>query len=901
MPVVEPVRHGTLNVGCDHFGIRQWSNIIVKRGVSPQASGSTPRLFQLHPTLDALPTFIYVKDRELRIVSVNQSYCNALGVAREDLVGRRTDEFLGEDGPFSARIDQEVIKSGEPRLGVIEKYTGTDGLRWVLTDKVPIKDADGTTIGLVGTSKDITERKEAEDAVQRSEARLRFLSEHMADILWTTDMEFRTTFVTTSIERMLGFTPEERRFQRLDEMATPESVSRIVAELQRQLQLESSGSTDPNRTLTIEVEYYHKNGSTVWTENVIRPIRDDEGNLIGMVGVSRDITARKLAAEALRESEEKHRALFEQSLVPISLISPEGRVLEANPAWLHMFGFERADLDSLDIGDCYVEPEGRARFLRDIAANGHVEDELQLRRKDGTVFDCRRSVTVLRAPDGSVAGFQNVFHDVTAQKKAERARTENAQKYRDLFEQSVDAVSLVSPGGKVLEANPAWFALFGYEVDDLAWFNVRDVYTEPEGRARFLQATARQDRVEDEMQFKRKDGTVFACHRVATTRRASDGSIIAVQSVCHDVTEAKRAEQALRDSEHKYRQLFDQSVAPISLLAPDGHMIEANDAWFQLFGYSRDDMVSFHAADLYPTRELRDESVRRLLSSGSLLDDEARVKTKDGTFIDVLRSMVVRHNPDGSVLGYQTVWRDITELNRTRDELLASREQLRGLALRIQEAREEERTTIARELHDHFGQELTALRLDLDSLTRSGSLDGETALARLRSALRLVDQMCEDVRDVISEVRPGMLDDLGLCAAIEWQAGQFSERTGITCSQVLTTDDATLPPAVSTALFRTFQELLGNVARHAGATCVDVSLVSKPDYIHLAVVDDGRGITAGELNNPASLGIFAIRERIRACNGTVTIVGKSGKGTTVTISVPIPPISGGQQARLELH
>jgi PAS domain S-box-containing protein len=598
----------------------------------------------------------------------------------------------------------------------------------------------------------------------------------------------------------------------------------------------------------------------------------------------------------LRASEQKYRRLVTNLNDIVYTVDAEGRFTYISHRVKSISGYKPSELLGRPFSD-FIHPEDLPVLLevwRGRRKGGPAPVECRIVMKNGQYRFVRVSGR-RQLKNGHFAGAAGIFTDASEQHEAESALRESESKYRALFEQSIDAVSLVTPQGRITEANASWFRLFGYSPGDLKWLNARDTYAEPGDRDVFLRKIAETGSlVDDEVRVKKKDGTVMDCLRSVTVSRASDGGVIGYQSVFHDITERKRAEAALRESEEKYRELFDQSIAPISLISPDGRLIEANDAWFRLFGYSREDMVSFLAVNLFPSPEMREDLLRRLLDSGSLVDDESRVKTKDGTPIDVLRSMSIRYNPDGSVFGFQTVWRDVTELKHTRDELFASREQLRRLAFRIQEAREEERTTIAQELHDHCGQQLTALRLDLDSLTRSGPPEGDTALVRIRGIKQLVDRMSQEVRRLISEMRPGMLDDLGLCAAIEWQAGQFSERTGIACGFILTADDARLPATASTALFRVLQELLSNVARHAGATSVNVSLTSDSDSVCLRVADNGRGITDEELGSSTSLGILGMRERIRACNGTVDFHSKSGTGTTVTITVPIQPAANGQ-------
>ncbi len=237
---------------------------------------------------------------------------------------------------------------------------------------------------------------------------------------------------------------------------------------------------------------------------------------------------------------------------------------------------------------------------------------------------------------------------------------------------------------------------------------------------------------------------------------------------------------------------------------------------------------------------------------------------------------------------------DITERKAAELELLASREelqrsaqQLRELTTHLEEARENERTGIARELHDQLGQALTALMMDLDAL-RPAAMTGEgVPIDRIDRMAALLDEMVNDVRRISSDLRPGILDDLGLIAAIEWQLDQFQARSGIECRLVAKADDSTLDRPRSTALFRVFQELLTNVARHANAAHVWVGFVWENGNCILTVSDDGRGITEEQADSALSLGIIGIRERLRPLGGRVEFATRSPCGTTVTVTVPL--------------
>jgi len=224
----------------------------------------------------------------------------------------------------------------------------------------------------------------------------------------------------------------------------------------------------------------------------------------------------------------------------------------------------------------------------------------------------------------------------------------------------------------------------------------------------------------------------------------------------------------------------------------------------------------------------------------------------------------------------------------TEERLRESEENLRALAARLQSVREEEQIRIAREVHDGLGQALTGLKMDLTWLASRLLEDQKPLVEKITSMFRLIDDTIHSIRKITAGLRPEVLDEVGLAAAIGWQAKEFQLRTGIRCKVELPADSDGLDRERSTAVFRVFQEVLTNVTRHANATRVDVRMRLDADTLTLEVLDNGKGIAATAASSPKSLGLLGMRERVLPFEGTIAINGTSGKGTHVTVSVPHP-------------
>ena len=347
----------------------------------------------------------------------------------------------------------------------------------------------------------------------------------------------------------------------------------------------------------------------------------------------------------------------------------------------------------------------------------------------------------------------------------------------------------------------------------------------------------------------------------------------------------------LREAEEKYRSIFENAIGGIYQITPDGRYITANLALAHIIGYESPSELIMNLTDigrqLYVNPDRYAEFIHLMQESDSVSEFESQVYCKDGSKIWISENAVAVHDASGRLLYYQGIVENITERKRAENELKHSREQLRNLSAYLQSVREKERMNIAREIHDELGQALTALNMDLFWL--NNKLPGEQKFLRekIKSMSGLVDKTIKTVQRISAELRPGLLDDLGLAAAIEWQAKEFQNRTGIKCEVSLYPEDIILSQDISVTIFRIFQEALTNVVRHANATWVKSSLSEKADKIELEVRDNGKGITEEQICNPKSFGLIGIRERAHLLGGEVKIIGIRDKGTTIIVTVPL--------------
>ncbi len=403
-----------------------------------------------------------------------------------------------------------------------------------------------------------------------------------------------------------------------------------------------------------------------------------------------------------------------------------------------------------------------------------------------------------------------------------------------------------------------------------------------------------------------------------------------------DVTDRKIAERTLQESEERYR-LLVQGVQEYAIfqLDPTGHVVSWNAGAQRLKGYTAEEIIGKHFSIFYPPEDQLDEKPQHILArateQGQSEDEGWRIR-KDASRFWASVVVTALRDSAGTLLGFAKLTRDTTktrekeqaltkakellelrieqrtavltrvnqelrteiaERERAEEQLRTSLDQLRALAARLQSVREEERTSIAREIHDELGQGCTAIKMDLALIGRRLTKRQTKLRAKVDSAMQLADDMIGTLRKIASQLRPRTLDDLGLSAALEAQAQEFESRTGILCSVTLPQEPLVLDADISTAVFRIFQESLTNVARHAHATRVEARLERQNNRITFQVSDNGEGFDPEKAKANKSLGLVGMQERAFLLNGDLKIAGAPGDGTTMTLTIPLAhPVTG---------
>ncbi|MBA4405984.1 hypothetical protein C0389_01790 [bacterium] len=730
--------------------------------------------------------------------------------------------------------------------------------------------------------RNIDEIKRTQEALLNQEKYYRALFDLSPSGIIVEDTSGNIIKVNDAYCNITGYTHDELIGKNISMVVHEDYLSKIKSNLIELL----SG-----KFLTHDVINVHKDGSLRNLELRETAVRLPNGNK-GILSVSNDITEKKLSEKKLNKAKKLIQDFIDNSPPVIYLADADGKIILVNK----QFEIVTDSVKEKILG------KGRDSFLpKDIAEMHRANDIEIIKSKKAISFEEENiqqdgkhlyisSKFPLIDDEGKVYAVGGVSTDITERKLTEEHLRESEEKFRVLTE-STSAAIFIFKGEQFRYLNSFAETLTGYPQKELInkkfWEIVHPDYRNLIKERGF--ARQRGETVVSRYEFKivTKAGEERWVDFTAGLIHFEGGPSGIGTAI--DITERKLTEKYLRESEEKHRSIFENSNVAILLTSTDGKVLSANDFACKLFLRTEEEICSLGRNGLIDIQDARlpkilDEREKNGRSSGELT-----FIRKDETRFEGEVSSVVFNDKDGNARTSMII-RDMTEQKRAEEQLITFTEQMRALATHLQNIREEERASIAREMHDELGQILTSLKMSIAftrrELEESNTIEMKNKILKEFQSMNLtIDKAVSEVRKLITQLRPELLDKLGLIAALEWYSEEYQKTTKIDCEFISDSEELFLSHDVELAVFRIVQEALTNITKHSNAKSVQIRLCKVGDKISVEIIDDGKGILETDLDGSASFGLMGMRERANLIGAHFEIVSDPGKGTTVRLLV----------------
>ncbi len=594
-----------------------------------------------------------------------------------------------------------------------------------------------------------------------------------------------------------------------------------------------------------------------------------------------------------------YKKVFQNTHFGFLLANRDFKIEWANPAFCKFTGYLLKEILLLTFRDL-THPEQIARdaFNLNLMIKGELPvystEKRYITKKGRIIWGLITVLPVLKS-SGELVQFLVMVEDITARKKAEQEIIEWKNRYDQISKISGQAVYEIDTltgnikwGGKTQE-------VLGYsskEINSITRW-IEKISPSDRDKVSLLLERARKKAgiYECRYRFFHKTGRVIHIEGKWFCTGGDENQIVSMIGMMRDITEIISTQRELAENEERYKKLFDFSPSGIMLTDKKGNILDLNDVSCHILGYDKNDLTGRHISTFSPvsTREAIKKHLDNI-QAGDAREREVVYIRKDGLPLNInLRETVIQLT--GGELGILVILNDITSRKKAEQILRDSKEQLQRYAHHLQTIREEERARISRELHDHLGQYLSAIKMDAAGLINilNKNEDGQKldlAFNQARQMLEVIDEIIPAVRKIASDLHPRVLDELGLIPGIEWLVEEFNKRNVTKCRLISSIHQINVGPAHAIAIFRIIQEALTNVIRHAKATKAVVLISENKKAIVVSIGDNGCGIKASELSSIKSLGLIGMYERALLLGGELNFRKNGKKGTRVILFVP---------------
>ena len=863
---------------------------------------------------DTMPQVVFTASACGLMEYVNRPGLDYMGLALHEATGLGWLAVIhADDREAVADRWLDCMRLGKP-YEVEHRMLRADGeYRWQLARAVPITDENGAIVRWIGTSTDIHDRKQADEALRKSHAFIRQIIDTDPNFIFAKDREGRFTLVNravadcygTTVEELLGKTDADFNAD-ADQVAHFRQKDREVIDSLRDLFIPEEIVTDAS-------------GAARWLQTVKRPLFDDRGLATQVLGVATDITQRKRTEQALRESEARLQAIMDRAPAAIFIKDRDGRHLFVNKECATVLGMEAAAVMGKTQGELFSQEQAEQLSVNDVRVweSGQAQIfEERIVSADG-MHTFLSHKFLLRDAGGAPYALCGIATDITERRKAEEALRESEERFRTLADNMSQLAWMAGAGGAQFWYNRRWYQYTGatfLEMQRGGWQQVHHPDHMERVLAAWRLARERGETWEDTFPLRGRDGEYGWFLSQATPIRDEAGRIVRWFGTHTDVTELRKAKEEFRESEERLR----LALAGGQMGAWDVDLVSDSTRWddkeFELLGLPAHSVTpsteEFYAVVHPEDRALIRQAVQRAVAEADALEHEFRVVLPDGRIRWVASKGQVLKDDHGKPVRMIGVNFDVTERKRTEAGLRSSAEELevrvgertrelvslhgrlRALTTDLHLTEQRERKRLATDLHDYLAQLLALVRMKLGQMKRLAPPPAQAELVQETEAV--VNEALTYTRTLVTQLSPPVLHEFGLPVALKWLAEQMVRQELSVEVRQSGPDRIPLPEDQAVLLFQSVRELLINVRKHASTHQAVVTIDQQGDELRLTVRDEGAGMDmagGASLDQPSptssKFGLFSIRERMLAIGGRFEVDSSPGKGMTATLVAPL--------------
>jgi PAS domain S-box-containing protein len=834
-----------------------------------------------------------------KFIECNQNTLKIFDCTSKQIIGKKPyDPFSPQFQPDGRKSDEKAIEKIKAALdGQPQRFEWShlrcDGYQFdaeVSLNRLML----GGKMFLQAIVRDISERKKTEAALAESEQRFRKFFENEPEYCYMVSPQGNILEANSAALNTLGYSKEELVEKPLEVIYAPESRKKMRQLFER---WQNTGEIRDEEMVIIT-----KNGDRITVLLSAAQVLNEEGKILHSISIQRDITERKRAEKALRESEEMFRSIFETSLVGVAICSTNKKWLYANNQICKILGYSEQELRQTT-WEKLTHPDDLeadvSQYNRLLA--GKIENyklEKRFIRKDGSVVYARIYISCKRNQYGAVEYDIGLLEDITEHKKAQEKIQESEEKFRLFSKMLPIGVFATDIDGNPFYWNGKLCAITGSSPEEImndGWLNA----IHPEDReivlSKWQESVKRQKGFSLEHRFKDKKENVIWAIAQAIPMKNSEGIITGYIGSITDITERKKTEEVIKQEKEFAESMFSTAPAIILVLDTDARVVNFNPYTEKISGYSLEEVKGKDWFDNFlpkrdhtRIREVFKKAIHKTDASGNINP----ILTKDGREVLIEWYSKTLKDKNDKVIGLIAIGLDITERKKADNKLRAYQNVLRSLAAKLTTTEEAQRQKIAADLHDNVSQALALSINQLRKLRTSLVLADAKTLDRI---CQTIQNAMQNVRDLTFDLASPTLYKIGLEAAIsELLNEQLRDRHGINCKFSDDNQDKPLDDNVQILLFQAVRELLVNVMKHAKAGNVEVTAQKKNGNIQISINDDGIGFDAQKVKSiqrGGGFGLFSIRERMDYIGGTFEIHSQPGSGSRFILTAPLKSLN----------